>query len=212
MNGRLVRSTLGSRQVLEASGQWTCDLLAPCKQRGVTVRLERCAGCPRCRGLTVTGTATAPRLSCTIDARPDAAAAISGQRQSFLDHVLVGDVMERDVGCVTRDCPAHVLVANLHQDAAPAAGVPVVDDYRRPVGWLDPQTLVCAANDVIVADLVAPLALSINERTPLGRATAKLVAASLDICPVITDDGTLVGVLTLRHVAEHVVRRLGYIG
>ena len=195
--GKTVAFRVGVRETLSGDGAVHRHLTVQCELRKATVDVSECAGCehhvetiPREDGHAGLVRCWLPGAAAASEAAPEAAPAL---------RTLVGEVMERDVACVTADVRVEVIAAMLREWSA--TGVPVVDAAGRPIGTISWANLTGGR---LVGDVMTPLAFSIVEGIELVRAAAVMSGEGFHQLPVLLGDGSLAGLLSTCEVARRV--------
>jgi YD repeat-containing protein len=161
---------LSTRTIVERDGTAKRSLHVFCPMHDRTVTIEHCVACPMCERLGTSGEGDRPSVACTFAAPIGS----NGARP-------VGSVLARFSVCVRVDA--------LHADLpVPAGGLLlVVDEDGRLVGSVEPGPRVRLDDDAS--------GLAIEEHTPLAAALAWMVRRRARQLPVITRDGTVLGLL-----------------
>jgi CBS domain-containing protein len=129
---------------------------------------------------------------------------------SEADRIAIADAMARDVACVTRDVSIESLTALMRDRHCSAA--PVVDGNGYPIGMVSKTDLVRErwADDDTVADIMTPLAFTLDEDDPLSHAAAVMAAERVHHLPIVASDGRVVGILSSFDVVRWVAGQSGY--
>ncbi|MDO9017936.1 MAG: CBS domain-containing protein [Deltaproteobacteria bacterium] len=191
--GKTVEFRVGVRETLSGDGTVHRHLTVQCELRKATVDVAECTGCERHVETIPREDGHAGVVRCRLPdavAAPEAAPAL---------RTLVGEVMERDVVCVTADVRVEVIATMLREWSA--TGVPVVDAAGRPIGTISGANLTGGR---LVGDVMTPLAFSIVEDIELVRAAAVMSGEGFHQLPVLLGDGSLAGLLSTCEVARRV--------
>ena len=138
----------------------------------------------------------------------------------------VGEVMTRDVLCVPPSVSIDVIEELLLD--SDLSGVPVVDDERRLVGYVAMNDIVRELREAqeaiehttalrktepwgfhvdpppkTVADVMTVVALELAETCPVAEAVRVMANHNIDRVPIVSYDGTLVGVVTAGDIVHH---------
>lgn len=193
MSGKTVEFRVGVRETLSGDGTVHRHLTVQCDMRKATVDVSDCAGCERHVETIPREDGHAGVVRCRVPDAGGAPVAAPALR------MLVGEVMERDVACVTADVRVEVIAAMLREWSA--TGVPVVDAAGRPIGTISWANLTGGR---LVGDVMTPLAFSIVESIELARAAAVMSGEGSHQLPVLLGDGSLAGLLSTCEVARRV--------
>jgi CBS domain-containing protein len=153
-----------------------------------------------------------------------AAVARNRPKSAAFSAVPIGDVMTRDVVCVTEDLDIDALFALLLQRNINS--VPVVDDRGRPIGVASKTDLVRWSFDrgddsellpvdartpdlpvrrlprATVGDIMMPLAFTLVEHAPLSYAVALMSVEDIHQVPIVSRDGAVVGMISALDVVR----------
>jgi CBS domain-containing protein len=201
------------RQILDGSGESTTSRTVLCPAHGQAIAVSVCGECARCEHVDGDEVVCQPPV---IEAH--AWTPIFQRLLSIAaDRILLAEVMSRDVVCVTTDVSVEALTAMLLERGIGAA--PVVDAAGFPIGVVTKTDLVRersenGANEEIlcdelidgmhvtdvaratVADIMMPIAFTLREDEPLGRAAALMTVERVHHLPVVDADGRVVGMLS----------------
>ncbi|HEY8086829.1 MAG TPA: CBS domain-containing protein [Polyangiaceae bacterium] len=180
-----------------------------CAVRGGSVPLDECSCCPRLVSTHFTAhdglvecTGSAPRSE--RPARVDVAEAAA--------RTLVGELVAREVACVTSSAPLEAAAALLEEGAG---AVPVVGPDGKLRGVVCSEQLLRLGHEGGWATLTAADAMIVPshvlaEASPLSIALALLADARERALPVVSETGAVVGVLSGRDVVRWLARTVGY--
>jgi CBS domain-containing protein len=134
-------------------------------------------------------------ITCAVPIeKPDA---LVHMARRFVDRltevVTIGEVMTRDVVCVTPELGLEALRA-LFLDRH-ISGVPVVDGDGFPVGVISKTDLVRAPG-ATVREVMMPYAFTLEETRPLADAIKLILIEDVHRIPVVDESGRVVGMLS----------------
>ncbi len=154
------------------------------------------ADCPRRCTVDVEHTCTSCRFFEDIDRR----GGLHCNIEETAAAARVGDVMTRDVHCVSRDVPASRLVGILAEGGV--RGVPVIDDDGAPVGVISQTDLVQALarhadlDKIDVGGLMMHAPFVVYEDTSIDDAARLLAYEGIHRLPVINAERHVVGIVS----------------
>ena len=128
------------------------------------------------------------------------------------DAVRLGDVMERDVVCVSPDLEVGELRELLLERGI--SGAPVVDRNGRPIGVVSKTDVLQACEPAgvrRVSDIMMPVSFKLTEAAPLGQAAALMAFEGVHRIVVVNAGGVVVGILTTIDVMRWLARESGYV-
>jgi CBS domain-containing protein len=156
-----------------------------------------------------------------------------------IDRVPVGEVMTRDVLCVTRDLSLGRLLALLLEHEV--SGLPVVDAAGEPIGVVSKTDVIHALRRLVadddddgadvdlgrlklrfavqpgaldettVADIMAPLVFALPEAASVARAAAMMAYEGVHRVPIVDDGNVVIGLLSSADVLRWVAQQAGYV-
>lgn len=129
-----------------------------------------------------------------------------------VDAVRLGDVMERDVVCVSPDLEVGALRELLLERGI--SGAPVVDREGRPIGVVSKTDVLQACESRSaerVTDIMMPVSFKLTEAAPLGQAAALMAFEGVHRIVVVNTAGMVVGILTTIDVMRWLARESGYV-
>jgi CBS domain-containing protein len=132
---------------------------------------------------------------------------------TIADRVGVVEIMTRDMVCARPDVPRDVLARLLIEHRIGC--VPIVDERGRPRGIVTKLDLIEehendpmsgeAAAWVVAADLMMPMALTLDEHASVAHAAAMMVQEDLHHVMIVSESGVLVGVVSSQDIVRWVV-------
>jgi CBS domain-containing protein len=202
--GRTTLLPVRTRRVVTAGGVRTSPPTVHCPRQATTVAADACFACGRFTGVAAAGRRAAVRCNGGAVTEPlveeDAVAA---------DTTAAEAIMARDVVCVTADLPLDALTRLL--DDTGFGGVPVVDDHDVLIGMVSQSDLLTAASGprTTVADIMMPMAFSMNEQVPIGTLAAMMAYEGVHRIPIVDDAGRVVGLVSTLDVVRWVAHVSG---
>ena len=192
MHSQTRKLPIRSRKTLAGDGDVRTARSVFCPTHKQAVALSVCAECARCDRIDVDA----------VVCQPQVAERRFPTEHTFLspDHVLIAELMSRNVACVRLDVSVDS-IANLLVDGNLGA-VPVVDSHDYPIGIVCKSDLVRArwdgveAEPAIGADIMTPLAFTLCEDQPLFDGAAVMSIEGVHHLPVVSADGKVVGMLS----------------
>lgn len=203
-----------------------------CPRQGRSLPLEACLRCDHCDGVRVSASGRNRYLRCRGVPVDDGAAPFAEDRHeepTAAAWTPVARVMTHDMVAVTRDLSLPALMTLFLERHI--SGAPVVDEDGRIVGMVSKSDLVRAqledeekresidkdawgpmrslevSPEVVVSDIMTPLAFAVTERASVAQAAALMAYEGIHHVPVVDDDGAPVGILSsldvMRFLAEH---------
>jgi CBS domain-containing protein len=121
--------------------------------------------------------------------------------------------MAGNVVCVRSEVSIEA-VAALFVDLG-ISGTPVVDAHGRAMGMVSKSDLVRAqvdgTNRATVADVMMPIAFSLPENATVSHAAALMAYENIHRPPVVTSNGTVIGVVSAMDVVRWLAMNDGYL-
>lgn len=180
-----------------AGSRTISSVLCPREQRAKP--LDDCLPCVDSAGLGRDPGARPGFVECLGDGAPAAAAprAPGDPEPSLADRTSVQVAMTRAVIALRAELPLEAARALLLERGV--GGAPVVDDAGRPVGILTKTDLLRAGvkKGARVADAMSRNVLTLPERAPVSEAAALLASEGVHRAPVVSREGTVVGIVTV---------------
>jgi len=135
---------------------------------------------------------------------------------TIADLVPLTDIMTRTVTCAQRDLAVE-RVAELMM-AKHIGCVPVVEEPGRPIGMITKQDFVehwiladrSDHTPRVAADLMMPLAITLNERATVAHAAAMMASEDIHHVAVVDLEGRLIGVVSSMDVVRWLARNDGF--
>jgi len=141
-------------------------------------------------------------------------------RAPVADRVAVREIMSRDLVCAQMDLEISAVVNLI---GGRVGCLPVVDERRHPIGIITKSDLVeqldaamrfADAGSALPSDLLAltaddvmmPMALTVNEQATIAYACAMMMNENTHHVLVISNDGTLVGVVSAKDIVQWVTK------
>ena len=116
----------------------------------------------------------------------------------------VGDAMETRVAVIPLDATLEQAVDVLL--SSPQHEFPIIDSFRKPVGFLTREDLIAALavreGDAPVSDVMRAPVVTLRQGAPLPQALTDLAASRVPAISVVDAEGVLVGLLTRENIAE----------
>lgn len=192
MHSQTRKLPIRSHKTLAGDGDVTTARSVFCPTHKQAVTLSVCAECARCDRIDVDA----------VVCQPQVAERRFPTEHTFLspDHVLIAELMSRNVACVRLDVSVDS-IANLLVDGNVGA-VPVVDSHDDPIGIVCKSDLARArwdgveAEAAVAADIMTPLAFTLCEDQPLFDGAAVMSIEGVHHLPVVSADGKVVGMLS----------------
>jgi CBS domain-containing protein len=193
-----------TRRVVTAAGVRTSPPTVHCPRQRATVAADACFACGRFTGVAAAGRRAAVRCNGGAVTEP-----LVEDDPIAADHTPAEAIMARDVVCVTADLPIDALTRLL--DDTGFGGVPVVDNDDVLVGMVSQSDLLTAAIAPrhTVADIMMPMAFSMNEQVPVGTLAAMMAYEGVHRIPIVDDDGKVVGLVSALDVVRWVAHVSG---
>ncbi len=124
--------------------------------------------------------------------------------RSAVGDLIVGDAMETSVATIGLDATLEQAVDVLL--SSPQHEFPIVDSFRKPVGFLTREDLIAALaireRDAPVSDVMRVPVVTLRQGAPLPQALTDLAASRVPAISVVDAEGILVGLLTRENIAE----------
>lgn len=192
MHSQTRKLPIRSRKTLAGDGDVRTARSVFCPTRKQAVALSMCGECARCDRIDVDA----------VVCEPQVAERRFPTERTFQspDHVLIAELMSRNVACVRLDVSVDS-IASLLVDGNVGA-VPVVDDDDDPIGIVCKSDLArwrwggLEAEPAIAADIMTPLAFTLCEDQPLFDGAAVMSIEGVHHLPVVSADGKVVGMLS----------------
>ncbi len=201
-----------SRRDLVGSRDPRTSLDVFCPSQEATVSVDRCAECGFLETLPADRTTPHAALRC---APPDMKARRDARRSSRIDmaeaaaRVPLGELVRRDLVCVTADTRLEKLLSLMTEHGLD--GVPVVDLEWRPLGIVTTTDLALNdGSDGTVGDVMSPCSHWLPEDAPLSHAVSLMATESIHHVPILTREGTVIGMVTSLDCMRWMAREMGY--
>jgi CBS domain-containing protein len=193
-----------TRRVVTAGGVRTSPPTVHCPRQATTVPADTCFACGRFTGVAAAGRRAAVRCTGATATEP-----LGDDDPIAADATPAEAIMARDVVCVSADLPVDALARLL--DDTGFGGVPVVDDDDVLVGMVSQSDLLAAAPGPrhTVADIMMPMAFSMNEQVPVGTLAAMMAYEGIHRIPIVDDAGRVVGLVSTLDVVRWVAHVSG---
>lgn len=180
-----------------------------CPRRARTIDALSCTGCARMRSLEWNPSAGG-EVVCSVD---DGKAPKSIDRRADFGEaaarVLLHEVITPVTTCVRPDLPISQLKRVIAEKGVRC--VAVVDDEGKLQGLISRTDLTTAADFGSVADIMPSRVHSLPEDAPIAYAIALMAYEDVSEVPVVTADGTLIGVYHVLDALRWVAGRMGYV-
>lgn len=204
-NPSVVKMPVRVRRTVARGGGSTRALMVQCPVRRVTTATDRCVECERCEGFAM-GEESISHVLCRVADPPHAPRKIM---PTAAEVTPIGALMSTEVVCVAPTLGRAEAIALML--ARGISGAPVVDDEGRPLGMLTRSDLLREDEAPrTVADLMMPIAFTLDENDPLSRAAALMAVEGVHHLPVIGDFGRVIGVISTLDVTRWLARQSGY--
>ncbi len=188
------------RRVVLAGGQLAEESVVDCPRRAAPAHLDTCVHCAAYDGMSHDGARARSYVVCQVAETP-VAVATTGAAQ-------VAEIMATSVLCVRDDVTLADVRTALVREAA--RSVPVIDVQRRPIGMISASDLLAdRPPGARAADAMTPMAFSIPARATIAQAAALMAFEDVHQLPVVSDDGTVIGLLTALDVLRWEARQSG---
>ena len=124
------------------------------------------------------------------------------------------DIMTRDVICARRDLEIEAVIDLVIHHYIGC--IPVVDDDGSPVGMITKRDLVEHLAKVdpsprTAEDVMLPLALTLDDRATVGRASAIMALEDVHHIPVVGSNGTVIGIVSSLDIVRWLARNDGFV-
>lgn len=199
-----------SRRIVSGGGRVTRHLTVYCDLRGSRVDVHACEACTRCLSVEPPAEGVEGFVRCT-----HVPVEIEGPKEPAL-RATVREVMGRDVVCVTEDVLAETVSSLLLRE--PQGAVPVVSEVGVLRGLLTETDLLVAWEEapgtlhgMRAAELAWSTVLVVHAESEATRAAAIMALEGVSALAVVSDDGTVEGVVSLGDIARWVARVDGFI-
>jgi|CXWL01.1.fsa_nt_gi CBS domain-containing protein len=215
------RLPVRTQEVIDPDGDASETATVYCPRREASTDVEVCRRCERLS--KVVEDADDKPLQVVCWSKPD----VEGPQPPVQDplvearvlmalmKVAVHDVMTRGVLCVRREMSLTPLAQLMLSRGVSA--LPVVNDKGAPIGLVSRTDLVRAAyvdgsaSSATVRDVMTVMTFSIGENERLDRAAALLAYEGIQHLPVVSGNGSVVGILSAIDVLSYLARREGYV-
>lgn len=220
------------RRTIADGGKMSSFATVHCPRRETAVSLAECVLCGDCDGVYTSEDGTFVACAQELASEPE------GRRRrrypSAADQIPVTAVMTTEVVCVRSDLSIEALAA-LFVDLN-ITGAPVVDDRGHPIGVVSKSDLVRADLESTetgealrdeesmehgfhlepssrgrVSDIMMPIAFTVPENATLSHAAALMAYEGVHRVPVISGDGTVVGIVSAMDVVRWLASNDGYL-
>jgi CBS domain-containing protein len=125
----------------------------------------------------------------------------------------LSSIMSAGVVAVASDLPVESLALLLLQQRI--GGVPVVNDAGRPIGVVSRSDLLRLELDptegAVVADIMMPVAFTLTESASISHAAALMAYEDIHRVPVVSSDGTVVGIVSSLDIVRWLARHDGFL-
>jgi CBS domain-containing protein len=180
-----------------------------CPRRAATIDALACTGCARMRSIEW-DPQRGGEVTCTVDEekcpRPIDRRADFGEAAA---RVLLHEVITPVTTCVGPDLPLAQLKRILAQRGV--RSVAVVDAAGKLEGLISRTDLTTAPDFGCVADIMPRRVHSLPEDAPVAYAIALMAYEDVSEVPVVTADGTLIGLFHVLDALRWVAGRMGYV-
>lgn len=204
-----------------------------CPRQEKTLAAGDCFQCERLIGVRLAPSGGHYELSCYADADP-------AQRPARPDQTPIGEIMTREVHCVTEATSVDALV-ELFLDAN-ISGAPVVDAGGKPVGVVSKTDVLRSARDdgdtrelssaalaelkargleegyriwpastKTVGEIMTSIDFSLHETATIGAAAALMSFEGVHRVPVVSAEGVVIGIVSSMDVLRFVATTSGYL-
>ncbi len=218
-----------TRSTVRSGGETSERLTVWCSHGEVSRSLHDCVLCVDCVGVRHQGDGI--EVVCRQPASSDAPDP-RGRRPTAASRLPLSAIMTSDVVCVTPDLELSTLVALLVDRGI--SGAPVVDDAGRPIGIVSKSDLVRARLDDPwiddagderglepgfhleptdsrrVSDVMMPIAFTLPEAATVSQAAAIMAYERIHRVPVVTTDGSVVGIVCALDIVAWLAAHDGY--
>lgn len=197
-----------------ADGTEHRDGLVQCTRRGGSVGLATCAHCPRF--VRVEAGAATDSVHCAAGAEPSRD--VAAQTPMALPRLPISALMTRNVVCVRPDLTLDAAALLFVESGLKSA--PVVDQEGKLVGFiseaevmLEVQAGSSSASEPqkAVGDVMLPYALALPESASVTRAAAVMAFEGQQRIAVVSDHGSVVGVLSASDILYWLARVDGHV-
>ena len=133
----------------------------------------------------------------------------------------VSAIANSDVTFVRPETPTSALLSLMMERGI--SGVPVVDEFGRPVGVVSKTDLlrgrgldaggdgpVSSGEDQLVGELMTPMTLALPEKASVAQAAALMAFENVHRLPIVSTEGKVVGIVTPMDVLRLVAGLSGY--
>jgi CBS domain-containing protein len=122
-------------------------------------------------------------------------------RSTIAADVPIADIMTTRVICARIDVRLDTLVRLLVEHHIGC--IPIVDDRGKPIGIVTKADLVERGDSArIAADVMMPLAITLDERATVADASAMFVSEDFHHIMIVSSTGTLIGVASTKDVVR----------
>ena len=202
-----------ARRTISEGGDERTEENVYCPRREGAVAVEECLNCADGAGVMTDGDASYFYCRHASAAEvPTGPAVRRRRRPSVADQTPLAAIMSDDVVCVRPDLAVQAL-ATLFVDRG-ITGAPVVDATGRPIGVVSKSDLVREGTERVgatVADIMMPIAFTLPENASMSHAAALMAYEGVHRVPVVTSDGTVVGIVSTMDVVRWVAQQDGYV-
>jgi CBS domain-containing protein len=207
MGARPAPRPIRRRVVVDGGGAEVVDALVPCARQDALVPLAECSACARSAALPIDPLACDAVVVCEDEPAPAPRPIRSLDPSERALRTPVSLVAEPDVLALLPTTRIDVARALLDQRGA--MSLAVVDEDRRPLGFVGRIELEGQGGERVIGAHVVPFATAVCEDTPLVLALPALLGREAAL-PIVTTDGTLASVLAPVDVVRWLARAAGY--
>lgn len=180
-----------------------------CPRRESAATVKECLGCPACAG--VESSEEGEHLMCEYhdDSAGPEPRRRRARRPTDGDRTPLSAVMSGDIVCVSQDLPVDTLIDLLVDRGF--SGAPVVDSSGKPVGVVSKSDVVTGDRAGLVRDIMMPMAFTLPESASLSHAAALMAYENIHRVPVVSADGSVVGIVSAMDIVRWVAEQDGYV-
>ncbi|MFT3927697.1 MAG: CBS domain-containing protein [Myxococcales bacterium] len=219
------RASLSSHAVahveaFEGAQQSVTREFVQCPRTGQSVPTKRCLTCPAAVSFAYAENGSLKGVTCGSVAPPAGPALERPNQFVPLRRLSVADLMSRNVVCMRPHLSLDAAMQLFLETGLRAA--PVVNEHGAVLGMLEESDLQLAVQAhagrrgeeeaaICVGDLMMPVAFAVHEHTPATQAAGLMVYEAVRRVPVVSPDGTVVGVLSAADLLYWLARSDGYV-
>lgn len=215
-NSKLRKLPVQVRETLGGPGPHLTELSVFCPTQAKSVGIDGCAHCPNCVALD---SKVGGFVQCHSGSEPEAVANPTVYRTQRLDmgeraaRLRVGEIMSRRVVCVRAEASVESLRTLLLENALDC--VPVVDESGGPIGIVTKTDLVRLGRkdgaSQTVGEIMTNCVHALPDDSSLAHTFALMTLERLQQIPIVSTEGTVVGLFTALDALKWVTDGWGYV-